>query len=183
MRGFLIPLALVLAGAGIGSPARAAVDAAGEYEIKAAMYLNVLRLVDWPGAKAEESAAPLVLGVIDSDEMAHALDELARSKAAAGRRIIVRRLSGLAGVEDCKSVFVGGADRKRIEGALRALGKSAVLTVGESEDFIALGGMIDLQVQDDRVQILVDLDMAQGSGLAISSRLLKIAVLKKAAAQ
>lgn len=182
MKPLLILLPLLPA-LGIFVPARGAVDSAGEYEIKAAIYVNVLRLVDWPAGKYGDASMPLVIGVAGSDEMARALDEVAQSKMAAGRRIVVRRLSGISGIEDCGSVFLGGGDRKRIEAALQAVGKAPVLTVGESDGFISLGGMIDLQVRDNRVQIVVDLEAAQNAGLSISSRLLKIAVLKKASAQ
>jgi hypothetical protein len=43
---------------------------------------------------------------------------------------------------------------------------------------MALGGMIDLTLRDDTVQIEVNLDVARNSGLTIGSQLLKIAVLR-----
>jgi hypothetical protein len=58
-----------------------------------------------------------------------------------------------------------------------------VLTVGEDDRFIALGGMIDLMVRNDRVQIEVNLDVAQTSGLTISSRVLKIAIVRTGGGQ
>ena len=159
-----------------------AVDIADEYEIKAAMYVNMLRLVDWPAGKRPEGASPLVVGVIGSDEMARALESLPQSKAGpGGRRFTVKRLPTGAALADCNSVFVGGGDRKRIASALQAIGKTSILTVGENDKFLSLGGMIDLTVRDDRVQIEVNLDLAQSVGLSISSQLLKIAVVKNGA--
>jgi hypothetical protein len=161
-------------------------DAADEYEIKAAMYINLLRLVDWPPGKHGDPAVPLVIGVSGSEDMARALETIARSGSTSssngglpgGRRITVRRISGTVGVEECHSVFVGGGDRKRIESALAATSKNPVLTVGESDRFVSLGGMIDLLLTDDRVQIEVNLEMARNAGFTIGSQLLKIAILK-----
>jgi hypothetical protein len=154
-------------------------DAAGEYEIKAAMYINILRLVDWPEGKRGDPSSPIVVGVTGSDDMAQALESVAQSKNASARqRITVRRISGTAGLQECHSVFVGGADRKNIEALLRSLGKSPVLTVGENDRFVALGGMIDLTLRDDTVRIEVNLDVVRNGGLTISSQVLKIAVLK-----
>jgi hypothetical protein len=171
---FLILLLL----AGMSPSVRAGVDAADEYEIKAAMFLNLLRLVDWPANKRDVST-PLVVGVAGSDDMARALEAVAKSKSgSSGRRIVVRRLSGATGIEECHSVFLGGGDRKRIQSELQALENTPVLTVGENDRFIALGGMIDLMVRDDRVQIEVNLDLARNQGIGISSQLLKIAVVK-----
>jgi hypothetical protein len=163
-----------------GDPAHAqAVDVAEEYEIKAAMYVNMLRLVDWPATGRGEAGAPVIVGVTGSDEMARALEAISQLKTGPSvRRIAVRRLSGAAGISDCKSVFVGGGDKKRISAVVQAVGRSPVLTVGENEKFLGLGGMIDLMVRDDRVQIEVNLELAQTAGLSISSQLLKIAVVR-----
>jgi hypothetical protein len=119
-----------------------------------------------------------VIGVTGSDEMARALEAASQAKASGARRFTVKRLSGPSGAADCGSVFVGGGDRKKIAAVLQALGKTPVLTVGENDKFLALGGMIDLGVRDDRVQIEVNLDLAQSVGLSISSQLLKIAVVR-----
>lgn len=170
---FLIPVL------GNSVPAYAGVDAADEYEIKAAMYVSLLRLVDWPAGRYSGTASPLVIGVYGSDDMARELEAIAQSKIATGaRRIAVRRISGAADAAECQSVFVGGGDKKKIQAALDAVAKTPVLTVGEDERFITLGGMIDLMVKDDRVRIEVNLDVAQSAGLTISSRLLKIAAVK-----
>lgn len=179
MKRLVTTLLLVLALAGSPVAAGTSVDAADEYEIKAAMYLNLLRLVEWPPGNHGDAAAPLVVGVSGSEEMARAIETVARSgSATAGRKITVKRISGTSGVEECHSVFIGGADRKRIEGTLMATSKDSVLTVGESDRFVSLGGMIALRLTDERIQIEVNLDAARGAGLNISSQLLKIAVVK-----
>jgi hypothetical protein len=153
-------------------------DSADEYEIKAAMYVNTLRLVDWPAAKRGDPASPLVIGVAGSDEMARALETIARSKNASGRRFTIRRISGTVGLEDCHSVFLGGGDRKKIQAALQSLGREPVLTIGEDDSFIPLGGMIALALRNGTVEIEVNLDVVRNDGLSISSQLLKIAILR-----
>ena len=176
--------ALVVVGLlpGLSPRAQATADTAEEYEVKAAMYINLLRLVDWPG-KQPDASVPYVIGVSGSDDMARALETISQAKnPGSARRVTVRRISGTVGLEECHSVFVGGGDRKRIQATVLALSKTPVLTVGETDSFLSLGGMIDLTLRDDRVQIEVNLGAAQGAGLAISSRLLKIAVVRKGGA-
>lgn len=180
VKSLMAALISLIAMLGASVPAYAGVDAADEYEIKAAMYVNLLRLVDWPAGRFGGAASPLVIGVYGSDDMARALELMARSanNSVGARRITIRRISAAADAEECNSVFVGGGDKKKIQATLDVLRKTPVLTVGEDDRFIALGGMIDLLVRDDRVQIEVNLDVAQSTGLTISSRLLKIAVVK-----
>lgn len=179
-RYLIAVLLLFLPVSGISVHAQS-VDIAEEYEIKAAMYVNMLRLVDWPGARREEPGS-IVVGVIGSDDMARALESVALIRTAPSvRRITVRRLSGLSASADCNSIFVGGGDRKRIAAVIQTVGKAPVLTVGENDKFLSLGGMIDLMLRDDRVQIEVNLELARTAGLSISSQLLKIAVVKNGA--
>jgi hypothetical protein len=177
---FAVVVTVLVALTGFSVPGLGGVEAAGEYEIKAAMYVNLLRLVDWPAGKQVDPAAPLVIGVAGQAEMAGALETLVRSGSIpASRKIVVRRIAGADALRDCASIFVGGRDRKQIDGILRNLASAPVLTVGEDERFIAAGGMVGLILRDDRVQIEVNLDIAQQSGLAISSRLLRIAVVNR----
>jgi len=64
---------------------------------------------------------------------------------------------------------------------LAATAKDSVLTVGESDKFVSLGGMIALQLTDERIQIEVNLAVARGVGLNIGSQLLRIATVKTGA--
>jgi hypothetical protein len=50
------------------------------------------------------------------------------------------------------------------------------LTVTENDGALALGGMINFRLVDDRVRFEVALDTAEKAGLRLSSRLLSVAV-------
>jgi YfiR/HmsC-like len=160
---------------------RAETPVADEYEIKAAMLANLFILVDWPSAKTGDASSPFIVGVAGSDDMETAIGRiLARTpgKTRAGHQIVVKKISGVDGVDRCEAVFVGGSDRKRMQAVIQALGARPVLTIGESDRFLSVGGMVGLMVKDDRVQVEVNLAAAQSAGLSISSRLLRIAAVR-----
>lgn len=175
-------LAAILFSCALGVAMRGDTPVADEYEIKAAMFANVLKLVDWPAAKAGDNAGPLVVGVINSDDMQAALQKTAAkmsgARAAGGRAITVHRISGVEGIERCHAVFVGGSDRKRLQTVLQAIGTQAILTVGEDDKFLLAGGMVGLVINDDRIHVEVNLMAAQSVGLSVSSRLLRIATIR-----
>ena len=171
-------LAVLLAAPAFLGSAPVGEDSADEYAVKAAMYVNMLRLVDWPAAKRGDPGSPMVIGVTGSDEMARALETIIRSKSVSNRKITIRRIAGTTGLGECHSVFLGGGDRRKIQAAIEALGQNPVLTVGEDDRFIPLGGMIALDLRDGTVQVEVNLDVARKDGLSISSQLLKIAILR-----
>ena len=155
---------------------------ADEYEIKAEMLANVFKLVDWPSAKAGDTSTPYVIGITGSDDMSAALTRLiARmpgSRTASGHPITIRKIPGVEGIEQCHAIFVGGSDHKRLEAVIQAARSQPILTIGESDKFAAFGGMVGLIEVDGHIQVEVNLNAAQASGLSISSRLLRIATIR-----
>ena len=155
---------------------------ADEYEIKAAMLANVFRLVDWPATKTGDAAAPFVIGIVSSGDMEAALGKtvakMPGGKTSGGHQIAIRKISGVEGIEQCHVVFVGGSDRKRLQTIVQAIGSQPILTVGENDKFASSGGIVGLVIKDDRVQVEVNLAVAQSAGLSISSRLLRIATIR-----
>jgi hypothetical protein len=154
---------------------------ADEYEIKAAMLANVFKLVDWPAAKSGEVSAPFVIGIAGSEDMETALGKtvakMGGRKTSAGHPIVIRKISAVEGIEQYHVIFIGGSDRKRLQAVIQGVGTQPILTIGESEKFAALGGMVGLIFKDDRIQVEVNLAAAQSAGLSISSRLLRIATV------
>jgi hypothetical protein len=66
-----------------------------------------------------------------------------------------------------------------VRGLLDALKGAAVLTVGETDDFTSLGGVIAFQLQGPRVRIQISLESAERAKLRISSKLLSLAEIAK----
>ena len=155
---------------------------ADEYEIKAEMLANVFKLVDWPSAKAGEVSAPYVIGITGSDDMSAALSKaLAKmpgSRTASGHPIAIRRISGVEGIEQCHAIFVGGSDNKKLQAVIQTARSQPILTIGENDKFAGFGGMVALVEVDGHIQVEVNLNAAQSSGLSISSRLLRIATIR-----
>jgi hypothetical protein len=174
-------LAAILFSFALPGGTRGETPIADEYEIKAAMLANVFRLVDWPASKSGDVSAPFVIGIYSSDDMETALGKavakMAGRKTPAGHPIVIRKISGVAGIDQYHVIFIGGSDRKRLQAIIQAVGTQPVLTIGESDKFTSLGGMVGLTVKDDRIQVEVNLPAAQSAGLSISSRLLRIATV------
>jgi hypothetical protein len=74
---------------------------------------------------------------------------------------------------------VSASDRKRFRFLLEELKGRSILTVGESDDFAANGGIINFKLKDARVRIEIDTAAADRAGLRISSKLLSLAEITK----
>ena len=75
----------------------------------------------------------------------------------------------------CHIVVVNAQDERRLEDALTMVGKMRALTVGDSPQFLARGGMIRFVLEGSRVRFQINLARAQAAGLVLSSELLRVA--------
>ncbi len=154
---------------------------ADEYEVKAALLLNVVKLVDWPPAKAADSTSAFLICVMNSADMESALNRALTKNGArtpGGRPIATLKATPASVPSQCEVIFVGGTDRRRTQSVLQTVARLPILSIGESESFAGQGGMIALLATGDHIQVEVNLPATQTAGLTVSSRLLRIATLR-----
>jgi hypothetical protein len=163
----LLGLALVLR---VSTPARAQFD---ERQVKAAFLLNFLKFVTWPEPPATD--APLVIAVVDEDDLARALDAAIRATPG-GRPVVVRTAGAAQALRPAPHLlYIGGSDREKLEGLLRELEGRPVLTVSDSEGFGASGVVLNFYASDKRIRFEANTTAASRAGLRISSHLLRLA--------
>lgn len=143
-----------------------------EYDVKAAFLLNFSRYVQWPPARV---AVPFQLCVIGADPFGPRLEATVDGESWHGAPIVVRRVHEIRQARDCHLLFVPGALTDRFRRDAAALSGAPVLTVGETAPFLTAGGMIQLFVEHDKVRFAINQRAAEGQGLQISSRLLRLA--------
>ena len=100
------------------------------------------------------------------------LDGAARSQTVDGHAITVRRMDSVAGADSCQIAFIGG---ERAGQVMAAIGRKPILTVTDAASS-SDRGIIHFVVAEGRVRFYIDQGMATRRGLAISSRLLALAV-------
>jgi hypothetical protein len=103
------------------------------------------------------------------------LDDAVRGKTVASRSISIRLVSSPQQARTCQILFVAASERKRMGVLLKALQNCSVLTVGDTDGFTALGGIVQFKVIDARVRIEIDAEAAGRANLRISSKLLSLA--------
>lgn len=139
-----------------------------EYRVKAAFLFNFAKFVEWP---AETADGPLTICVAGRNVFGDALVDTVRGETINGRLLAVRVL--LEPEAGCHMIFVprGAATAAY----LRTARSSPSLTVGESPDFIAQGGIVNFTLDGTSVRFEIDPEAAERVGLRISSRLLRLA--------
>jgi hypothetical protein len=143
--------------------------------VKAAFLPRFARYVTWPTTAMPKPGEPFVLCVIGGDPFGGALDQAAGAQSVDGRRITVKRLQSAGSVDECHVAFVEGSKDVPTGQMLAAIGRKPVLTVTDAANG-GQRGLIHFTIASGRVRFFIDQAGARQRGLAISSRLLALAL-------
>lgn len=142
-----------------------------EYDVKAAFLLNFSRFVEWPAAQRQQ---PFTLCTLLPDPFGARLEAAAAGETWEGRPVVVRRMATLEDAE-CHLLFVPAAAMSELRARGDVIAGRPVLLVGESPDFLEVGGMIRLFLDQNYVRFAVNQETARRAGLRVSSRLMRLA--------
>ena len=166
---------LMLVGAG-PLCSRAQEASFSEYEVKAAWLLNFARFVNWPTNAFTSSASPIVVGVAGKDPFGRSLEEAFNGKTVKGRPLVVKRPATDLELRQCHILFVSVSERRRFRDISEKLRTQAVLTVGEADDFLDAGGIVNFVLKEKSIRFEINVQAAQTAGLKMEANLLKVAV-------
>jgi hypothetical protein len=162
----LVALALGLAGP-LGA------QASREYDLKAVFLFNFATFVEWP-KEALPEGRPFVIGILGRDPFGTALDEVVAGEKIGQSPLEVRRCRSVEEARECQIVFISSSEAARLPAILADLRSRPVLTVADMGHFLEAGGIIAFSTEA-RIQLHVNPAAARRAGLAISSKLLRVA--------
>ena len=156
-------------------PAARSQDAIPVEQLKAGFLYNFVRLVEWPTNAFASDSTPIVIGVIagEKDKFTTDLVAVVKDKKAHNRPIIVKKLSAPADAASCQAVFVADGESRRLPQIADATRKKPILLVGEADDFLDNGGMINILQDERQKRLMFDINpqAAEECGLTFSSHL------------
>jgi hypothetical protein len=148
-----------------------------EYRQKANFLAMIPSFVEWPeeGSAAWSKPKTFQICVFGRYSFGTDLVDMTRSTNVRGEKVQVLWVRKLPELSSCQVVFVSESESKRYGKVLDALHGTSALTVGETSDFLAAGGIIYLEKSPQGLSIDVNLEAADKAKLKISSRLLGLA--------
>lgn len=137
--------------------------------LKAEVVYRLLMFVNWP-AEREVAGRPLQLCTLGDGRMDSALQSLA-GRQIRNLNVDVRHQARADQLAGCHLLYLPTP-----QPALRTvLAELPVLVVSDAAAMLEQGAMINLQIEDGRIVFDVDLDAARRVGLAVSTKLLRLA--------
>lgn len=165
--------ALLAAGILLAVPANAATEPL-EYAVKAAYLYKFGFFVQWPPAAFAAASSAVNLCVLGDDPFGETLDTAVNGQHIGGRPIVIKRMKTIAKGSGCHILYITGDAVP----ALEAVKGSSVLTVTDGHKQTA-PGIINFVLKDNRVRFTIDDEAAAQNNLAISSKLLSLALSVK----
>lgn len=145
-----------------------------ELRVKAAFLYNVAKFVDWPTTPATDPAMDLC--ILGDPEFAAVVRQELANKRIGSAPLLIHESSAVDTSQECQILFIGRpvGTTQRLEDIAKLQGLP-VLTVGVADSFVDDGGIMRLKREAGKLRFEIGLSNLQRSGLAISSKLLRLA--------
>ncbi len=167
----------VLAGLSLTSGAIAGV--AEEYQVKAAFFYHFARFIEWPADKFSSKDDPFRVCIVGKNPFQGELENILSSKKVHNRSFSLMSEVSDSRLSQCHVVFVSNVAAERLKAVSHILKGKSVLTIGERSDFIQLGGMVRLFVENSKVRFGINPQATQQAHLEVSSKLLRLAKIEE----
>jgi len=146
-------------------------DARPEDELKSATLLAFVQNAHW--AEDLPANTPLTVGVVGRAGFTRSLEASVAGKSVNGRPLRILAMNGPVDPRCCQVIYFATDKRTDIQPVLQSSASVHVLTIGETDGFLALGGAINLFLIDGHMAFEVSLNALERAGVEISSKLLR----------
>jgi hypothetical protein len=151
------------------------VEAAKEYQIKAAYTAKLASFITWPDEHFSSEDAPIKLCILGEDLFNTSIDIAAKKVKGKGRSVEVHRQVSDTESATCHILFVSQSEQRRVPFIIGRLIGQPVLTVSDTDAFLKQGGMVEFYTNAQRqIRLQVDPETIQDGGLKVSTTLLNI---------
>jgi hypothetical protein len=145
-------------------------------QLKAIWLYKFLSYADWPASKMPPDG-DFVLGVVGDEQVAALLKPVEAKKVKQHSIRLVQYADAQEAILKggaCHILFIGQSQNSKVDGILKALQKSGVLTVGEGAAFQQSGGGITLMF-NERPPLAISDQTLEGEGITLDSKLRELA--------
>ncbi len=146
-------------------------------KVKAAFVYNFARFTQWPDSTFANATDPYLFCFVGNDDVAKKFTTI-NEKKNGPQKISTQRVYSPDEYRDCEIVFISReTDPMVVKQIIAGLEQKPVLTIGETPEFTKLGGIISFFSKNNRLHFKINNNTAKKKSLALSSRLLKLAVV------
>nr|WP_314628154.1 YfiR family protein [uncultured Noviherbaspirillum sp.] len=169
----VVVIALTGAIAAVAAPAgHSREDAAA----RAAYLYSFLGYIEWPARALPLTDSPLVIGVVNAEEVAAELLLSTVGRKTGNRSVTIRPLQPGDSMDDIHLLYIGPGEAQQVQDVIRQLPQRWTVTV--TDDAEALAGAINFRRSDGRLRFEVSQAAVERGDFKLSSRLMSVAIVQ-----
>ncbi|MCG2576386.1 YfiR family protein [Dechloromonas sp. XY25] len=138
-----------------------------EYGVKAILFYRLSQFVYWPADN--KPPTPLTLCVVGRNPFGSALTQIDQSVATIEAR------QSPSDLGSCQLLFIPRSEAGNLEAWLSRTENRRLVTVSDIPGFARAGGMIELPLEGERVNIVINRRSARRNGFEFNAQLLRLA--------
>jgi hypothetical protein len=144
--------------------------------LKAAYVYNIAKFTRWPDSVLATKESEFKLCLYGNDETTSQLSLLA-NRHIQNHPIIIENVTTESIINDCHLLYISAKESRRYGYILSLIKRKTILTIGNDNRFLRLGGLINLTELEQRLQFEVNMQQLANSKLSFSSKLLTLGKL------
>jgi hypothetical protein len=141
-----------------------------EKRLKAAYLINIIKYTTWPVEKMQ-SQANFNICIAEESSLKESLDEI-KGLNVKNKSLNILHPSSSESLTACHIIYVENANKALFLKNKRNL--NSILSVSSDDDFLNEGGILQFQMQDNRIKMRVKIKILSSAKLIISSNLLRL---------
>jgi hypothetical protein len=145
-----------------------------EPSLKAAFIYTFAKFTEWP-EDILPTTATFSACVLGDSQIRDALERTVKGRQFEGHGISVSQVQLAGKLRSCHLLYVSGVTPAQVTAIVVALRGAPVLTISDIDDFAELGGIAQMFVENGKMHFDLNLGVAKGSRLQLSSKLLVLA--------
>ena len=173
----LLVLIMALTGA-LTAVAAPATDGREDAVARAAYLYSFLGYIEWPSRALPLTDSPLVIGVVNADEVAAELLLSTLGRKTGNRSVTIRPLQPGDSMDDVHLLYVGQGDAQQVQDLIRQVPRRWTVTVTDEASAEATAGAINFRRSDGRLRFEVSQAAVERGDFKLSSRLMSVAIVQ-----
>lgn len=150
-------------------------EVAGEYKIKAAFFYHFANFVDWPTSTFKATNEHLRICVMGTDLFGQTLDDMLSKKSVRNHPFEILRNPPTTQLPSCHVLYLPASASSKLQALRLRVADEDVLTVGETLEFMRLGGMVQFFIDNHKIRFAINTKAVNQTNLKVSSKLLRLA--------
>jgi YfiR/HmsC-like len=142
-----------------------------EANLEAAFIYNFIKYIDWD---VDDNTENFTIGVIGATPVYTSLLEIARTKTADSKKIVILHFDNPDEIVFCNILFIPASTPFSLSSILSRAGPGT-LTIGEKDGYAEAGTAFNFIVVNDKLRFEANVKAILSAGLKASSQLLKLA--------